>query len=175
MAINYVIGDAIRPPVSTGTRIIAHICNDAGGWGAGFVLALSQRDMRPEHAYHKWSTEPDFQLGNIQMVDYVEPGLYCANMIAQHGFGKTTDGAYIPPVRYLALVACLRKLQRQAESYVLPVSIHMPRIGCGLGGGTWDQVEPLLNYFIKFPVWVYDLPVISLPVGPSCGPNGCTV
>ena len=23
-------------------------------------------------------------------------------------------------------------------------SIHMPRIGCGLAGGTWDKIEPIL-------------------------------
>jgi O-acetyl-ADP-ribose deacetylase (regulator of RNase III) len=38
-------------------------------------------------------------------------------------------------------------------------SVHMPRIGCGLAGGTWDQIEPLIiatliNSVIS--VWVYD-------------------
>jgi hypothetical protein len=39
--------------------------------------------------------------------------------------------------------------------------IHMPRIGCGLAGGSWDQVEPLLETHLAragFNVWVYDLP-----------------
>jgi hypothetical protein len=35
-------------PSQQGLKIIAHICNDIGGWGKGFVLALSKKwkDMR---------------------------------------------------------------------------------------------------------------------------------
>lgn len=36
-AIHYVKGDATCP-MTPGTKIIAHICNDRGGWGKGFVL-----------------------------------------------------------------------------------------------------------------------------------------
>ena len=39
--------------------------------------------------------------------------------------------------------------------------IHMPRIGCGLAGGNWDQIEPLLEEHLAmagFDVRVYDLP-----------------
>jgi hypothetical protein len=35
----------------------------------------------------------------------------------------------------------------------------MPRIGCGLAGGTWDRIEPLVvSTFItkNIPVTVYD-------------------
>jgi hypothetical protein len=41
--------------------------------------------------------------------------------------------------------------------------IHMPRIGCGLAGGKWDQIEPLLEEHLAragFDVRVYDLPEI---------------
>jgi hypothetical protein len=37
----------------------------------------------------------------------------------------------------------------------------MPRIGCGLAGGNWDQIEPLLEEHLAlagFDVPVYDLP-----------------
>jgi len=37
----------------------------------------------------------------------------------------------------------------------------MPRIGCGLAGGSWDQIEPLLEEHLAgagFDVRVYDLP-----------------
>jgi len=26
----------------------------------------------------------------------------------------------------------------------LSASVHMPRIGCGLAGGRWDRIEPLI-------------------------------
>lgn len=28
----------------------------------------------------------------------------------------------------------------------LNVSVHMPIIGCGLAGGSWDQIEPILSH-----------------------------
>ncbi|MEU2680946.1 hypothetical protein ABZ638_29070 [Streptomyces sp. NPDC007107] len=31
------------------------------------------------------------------------------------------------------------------ESAGLGASVHMPRIGCGLAGGTWARVEPLVT------------------------------
>ncbi|MEU5820275.1 hypothetical protein [Streptomyces sp. NPDC047803] len=27
----------------------------------------------------------------------------------------------------------------------LGASLHMPRIGCGLAGGTWSRIEPLIE------------------------------
>jgi len=42
--IQYLKGDATDPKVH-GTAIVAHICNDKGGWGKGFVLAVSKRPV----------------------------------------------------------------------------------------------------------------------------------
>ena len=38
-ALRIIKGDATAPQGS-GTKIIAHVCNDQGGWGKGFVLAV---------------------------------------------------------------------------------------------------------------------------------------
>ena len=40
--LRYVTGDATVPQ-GGGPKILVHLCNDAGGWGAGFVLAVSRR------------------------------------------------------------------------------------------------------------------------------------
>ncbi|MBV9509840.1 MAG: Appr-1-p processing protein, partial [Caulobacteraceae bacterium] len=53
MAITYLKGDATQP-TGKGNKIIAHICNDLGGWGKGFVLALSKRWPQPEAAFRQW-------------------------------------------------------------------------------------------------------------------------
>ena len=44
--IRYVVGDA-RSPDSAGNKVIVHVCNDIGGWGKGFVIALSKRWPKP--------------------------------------------------------------------------------------------------------------------------------
>lgn len=42
MEINYIKGD-VTSPQTKGIKIIAHICNDIGGWDKGFVLTVSKR------------------------------------------------------------------------------------------------------------------------------------
>ena len=152
--IHYLIGDATRPQ-ATGHKIIAHICNDVGGWGKGFVVAISKRWPEPEREYRRWHGDGEgFALGEIQLVE-VEPDVQVANMIGQHGLSPTREG---PPIRYEAVESCLAKLAGKGQE--LSASIHMPRIGCGLAGGTWDRIEPLIERTLVatgVEVFVYDI------------------
>ncbi|MEY9859120.1 O-acetyl-ADP-ribose deacetylase (regulator of RNase III) [Catenulispora sp. GAS73] len=139
-AIQFIAGDATVPQAK-GPKIIAHVCNDRGGWGKGFVLALSARWKEPEKAFRKWHRERsrnDFGLGAVQVVA-VGRGLWVANMIGQHG---TKTGSAGPPIRYEAVDECLARLAEHAVE--LKASVHMPRIGCGLAGGKWGRIEPLV-------------------------------
>lgn len=152
----YLKGDATSPQAS-GIKIITHICNDIGGWGKGFVLAISKRWPEPEKAYREWHrnrSKNDFALGNIQIIQ-VEPYIYVANMIGQRGTktGRSTG----VPVRYEAIESCLEKLAEEVK--FLKVSVHMPRIGCGLAGGKWEQIEPLIEKTLldnNIDVYVYE-------------------
>ena len=49
--ITYIVGDATRP-IGDGPKIIAHCCNTVGAWGAGFVMAISNRWFEPSVAYN---------------------------------------------------------------------------------------------------------------------------
>jgi O-acetyl-ADP-ribose deacetylase (regulator of RNase III) len=161
MPITYLTGDATEPIAGEGIKIITHICNNAGGWGAGFVLALSAKWSKPEVAYKKWYKERNkrskytssriFTLGNIQLVK-VEDDILVANMIAQEHYKWINN---IPPIRYEALANCLDKLNNEIPHRS---TVHMPRIGCGLAGGKWKIVEAIINTNINKPVFVYDLP-----------------
>src|SRR5438128_1572890 len=135
--ITYLKGDATAPQAK-GVTVIAHVCNDRGGWGKGFVLAVSERWPGPEEAYRAWHrdrSENDFGLGAVQFVQ-VEPRTWVANLVAQHGLRGGSQG---PPIRYEAVEACLEKVATKAKE--LRASVHMPRIGCGLAGGKWQLVE----------------------------------
>ncbi|GGT11752.1 macro domain-containing protein [Streptomyces purpureus] len=138
--IDYVRGDATAPR-GKGVKIVAHVCNDLGGWGKGFVLALSRRWPEPEAAYRRWHRERaanDFGLGAVQCVQ-VGPYLWVANMVGQRGMRTGSKGV---PVRYEAIDTALGTLADKAVE--LGASVHMPRIGCGLAGGKWSRVEPLI-------------------------------
>jgi O-acetyl-ADP-ribose deacetylase (regulator of RNase III) len=74
------------------------------------------------------------------------------NMVAQAG---TRTGSKGPPIRYDALRTCLERVNDYAETF--KASVHCPRIGCGLAGGKWDMVEPVIQETLKDrDVYVYD-------------------
>ncbi len=154
--ITYIKGDATSPQAK-GVKLICHVCNDRGGWGKGFVLAISKRWAEPERAYREWHSkraENDFRLGSVQFVQ-VEPYVWIANMVAQHG---TKSGSKGPPIRYEAVAECLAKVAEKASE--MNASVHMPRIGCGLAGGSWSRIEPLIVEALcerGLSVTVYDL------------------
>lgn len=146
--IGFVVGDATRPIASPGPRCIVHVCNDVGGWGAGFVLAVSARWAAPEAVYR---AEDHLTLGSVQLVA-VEPQLYVANLIAQNGFPSRRNDCALD---YAALGRCLRTL---ADLTSRDWSYHMPRIGCGIAGGRWETVQGLVNQYLgDRAVTVYDL------------------
>lgn len=162
--IHYVTGDATVPQAE-GPVIIAHVCNDIGAWGSGFVMAVSGRWPEPEQEYHRWhETGASFALGRTQLVD-VGNGITVANMIAQHGTTGLPAADGRPPIRYLALGDCLKTVGEEAIRQ--GASVHMPRIGCGLAGGKWEQVEPLIEWALAsrgVRVLVYDLaPEVAVP------------
>lgn len=149
----YLKGDATLPKTD-GNKIIAHICNDIGGWGKGFVVAISKRWKAPEIAYREWhKAQIDFILGKIQVVQ-VEDDIFVANMIGQRGIGIMDNK---PPINYNAVESCLSNLSKNAQT--LQASVHMPRIGCGLAGGKWEIIEPIIQKTLlanDIETFVYD-------------------
>jgi O-acetyl-ADP-ribose deacetylase (regulator of RNase III) len=194
--IRYVTGDATEP-LGRGPRIIAHVCNDLGLWGAGFTGALSRKWREPEHEY-RTRAMAGLNLGTIQVTN-VANSIAVINMVAQRGVrGSSAEranteglraagltpttitgvlGLNRPPIRYDALAVCLQSVAAYAfymagfhvmetEVEIEPheptaASVHMPRIGCGLAGGKWEEVEPIIQRELVVrgvSVTIYDLP-----------------
>lgn len=152
----YTVGDATKPE-GEGKKIIVHVCNDMGAWGRGFVLAISRLSPAPERGFREWyrgREHNDFALGAVQFVS-VSPDIEVANMIGQHGIRALQD---VPPIRYTAVETALKTVGEKAQTE--NASVHLPRIGCGLAGGKWSEIEPLIERQIcasGVPVFVYDL------------------
>jgi len=158
MNILYQKGDATSP-ATEGNNIIAHVCNDIGGWGKGFVLAISAKWKEPEKYYRQWYKDgadtigAKFELGQIQLVQ-TGNNIWVANMIGQRDI-HTKNG--VSPIRYDAIEQCLDKLSTKAKE--LDATVHMPRIGCGLAGGQWEEIEPLIIKTLSsnsISTYVYD-------------------
>jgi O-acetyl-ADP-ribose deacetylase (regulator of RNase III) len=165
--ISYLVGDATDPQVP-GNKVIAHVCNDVGSWGRGFVLSLSKRWPTAETAYRRWHLEqdtesfPPLKLGEVQLVPVAHVGsppnwsrTYVANMVAQHGVGPNDEG--VPPIRCGALEECLNAVRLFVQDQLGYGTVHMPRIGCGLAGGRWSDIEPIVQRALTgIDVYVYD-------------------
>lgn len=155
MPIVYLKGDATEPK-GDGIKIIAHVCNDVGMWEAGFVLALRKWPMTKTAYRNPFIVGRGLQLGEIQIVP-VQNNVVVANMVAQNGVAWDPKN---PTIRYKELGLCLDKVIKYATD--MCGTIHMPRIGCGIAAGKWEEVEKVINDSLKkynndVNVYVYDL------------------
>ncbi len=79
-------------------------------------------------------------------------------MIGQHDIKPNQFD--VPQVRYGAIATCLKKVYKFSKTYTVDnkISIHMPRIGCGLAGGSWVVMEAVIKNSIPddIEVFVYD-------------------
>ncbi len=148
-------GDATFPH-GGGHKIIMHVCNNLGGWGAGFVMSLSKRWKLPEQEYKKWlAGKQNFKLGEVQFV-FVQTDISVANMLAQHGFRH--DEADPAVIEIKNLESCLEKVYLHAMEN--SSTVHAPKIASGLAGLKWEEVEPLIKKHLVnkgIDVTIYEL------------------
>lgn len=144
--IEYKQGDATVASVGEKTYIV-HICNNLGAWGAGFVLPLAKRYPKSREVY--FAHKRDLPLGTNQPV-YIDESVTIFNMIAQDGFPSREHPV---AVSYKALEKCLTEIGQIAAS--TGYTVQMPRIGCGIGGGRWQDVEGI----VKRTLCAQDVPV----------------
>ena len=157
MSLTYRIGDATCPRERPAA--IVHVVNDKGLWGAGFTAALDYAYLgRPGIEYRNWaqgrlqgSAEP-FGLDGV-LVQKLDDGLWLFHLCAQQGVGRGQRR-----VRYDSLEFCLEQVAAHPP-VDNNISFHLPRIGTGYGGGSWEIVEEILHRTIvpHFPTCVYDL------------------
>lgn len=144
--VHHVIGDVTEPIRKP--AIIAHVCNNVGGWGRGVVVPIGKKYPRAKKDYKALGT---YLLSEFQIVP-INDDLFIANMIAQDGL-HPKDG--VPPIRYESLEACLEHVQQWADAYHM--TVHMPRIGAGLAQGSWRKIEDLISSTARVDTYIYTL------------------
>lgn len=154
--IKYVRGDATKPYDTGSKQIIAHVVNDkTANWGGPFALAVRRKWSVAQSAFQEWAGgAKNLSIGNVHFVE-VSPQLTIATMIAQKGYGESKT----PRIRYNFLKKCLDKLADFAAEQ--NASVHMPRIGSGQAGGSWEVISELVEDALcdrDIIVYVYTLP-----------------
>lgn len=154
--IAYLQGDVLRPR-GTGPRMVLMLVNDAARrWGGGLAHTAARRFPGAQDAFSTWiSGLPRRErLGQALFTD-VGNGVTLASLVAQEGYGASNA----PRVRYTALSRALARVAEEAAR--LGASVHMPRLGAGGAGGSWDVVEGIVTDLLvdrDIPTTVYELP-----------------
>ena len=142
--IHYVKGDVTEASQS----IIAHGVNCQGAFGSGVAGAIRKKYPAVREAYllHEPKT-----LGTCQYVNHADK--IWVNAFTQENYGY--DGK-----EYASLVGvayCFENIAKYMKSHEL-TELAMPKIGCGLGGLDWKDVEHLINELLnEIDVYVYEL------------------
>jgi O-acetyl-ADP-ribose deacetylase (regulator of RNase III) len=134
--ITYVKGDATKPVQVN--ALIAHICNNNRQWGAGFVLALDKSHPHAKRDYAAMFRHSRPKLGAVSFAER-EGYLPIANMVAQD---NVTPDLKVR-VQYEALRECLKRVA--AYALLNECSVHMPRIGTGIGKGKWSIIQKIIE------------------------------
>ena len=154
--IKFVHGDVLDSRGSE-TKIVCQLVNDqARFWGGGVAKSSAQRFPKAQKEFSSWiiGIPRSQRLGAVHFAE-VEKSIVIASLVGQAGFGPSA----LPRIRYAALEHCFEQVRDYAS--MRSASVHMPRIGTGQSGGSWETVEELIREtFVTegIPVTVYDPP-----------------
>lgn len=131
--------------------IFCHQTNCFGKMGAGIARQIAAKYRAVAEKDREYCRTGNV-LGTILCVPTGD-GRTCVNMYAQYGYGtdqRQTD--------YFAFDCCLQELEKYLQTVPESTGIGFPdHIGCGLAGGDWDTVLPMLEQFasrVSQPVYI---------------------
>lgn len=132
---------------------IAHQVNDQGVMGSGVAKALYTKYPKVKEEYLKLYSNKfhESYLGSIQPVETEGKVIY--NIFSQVGYGHS--GKQYTHYGYLNV--CLHKLNYDLKSRGLNEIAFPYKFGCGLGGGDWDIVKPMILESLDVDVIFYKL------------------
>lgn len=141
MSVTYIKQDITA--ISSG--IIAHGVNEQGVMGSGVALAIRNKWPQVYERYLKHCR--GYHHGTADIIQ-INDGLYVANCYTQETYGRERR-RYADPT---AIQTSLQQVCLYSSLFdVRP--IFMPRIGCGLGGLSFEvDVQPVIEQLIyQFP------------------------
>jgi len=157
VSITYLRGDATATR-GTDPKLLVQVVNDSAfTWGGGgFAAAVKRRWPSAQKSFTAQvaADRSLLRLGSVVLCD-LEVDTTLVSIVAQRGYGLSAR----PRIRYGALREGLQGVFRIAKDR--NASVHMPRIGTGLAGGSWPVVEEIVSEVLiraGTRVVVYDRP-----------------
>jgi len=169
MTIIHKTGDLLE----TDCDVIAHGCNCFHTMGAGVAKALAQKWPQVLAADKESSYGDLTKLGTFTCAELYESRPWpkrsprrIFNLYTQFGYGVGCHLDYDALRRaLLAMKEATWVIARRGDDWTFancPIAmsrtIAMPRIDCGLAGGDWERVEPIIqSVFLDRDIVVYSL------------------
>ena len=124
--------------------ILVHGCNAQGVMGSGVALGVKKKFPNVYGAYREAFLDRELRVGRIFPVQVSReengaPKLVVVNAITQEYYG--TDRRHVD---YDGLKRCFKDIAVFANAHGIK-DIHFPLIGCGLAGGEWSVVAPIIE------------------------------
>ena len=142
--INYLTGDVTQAT----EQVIAHGVNCMGHFGSGVAGAIKRNHPYVRNQYLSLTSHV---LGTCQFVEY-ENKIWVNAHTQQH---KGYDGKQYADLS--AVAECFEEIADYMVAHHL-TTIAIPKIGCGLGGLEWADVEILVDGLLgDYEVSVYEL------------------
>jgi hypothetical protein len=119
--------------------------------GSGVAAGIKYTYPGAYSHYRKEYEDTGLRLGTNNIFP-VSATLVIVNAIGQEDFGSGKRF-----VSYDAIQECFEKLNDRIANSDFPREVHIPMIGCGLGGGSWTIIKSIIEDTSKYPVTVWTL------------------
>lgn len=151
-------GDLLK----SGCDIICHQTNCFGAMGAGIALQIKKQfpEVYSQYKQHCQKNDPAKLLGTIQSVR--AGNLVVINCFSQYNYSSVRKQTDYNAVR-LCMNAVKEFVLKKAKEFGRPVRVGFPdHYGCGLAGGDWSIVLPIIKEEldidgINLEIWKYSI------------------
>lgn len=159
--LRYARGGLIAAIESCEFDIAIHGCNVFNTMGSGVAAQLRARWPEIYEADVRFGYKGDpLKLGYYSEVSVplVSSGGVAFSCLIVNAYTQFDYGRGARFVEYCAVASVFSRIAMRYRSCERLPRLVMPRIGCGLAGGDWHQVERIIDVTLsEFPVTVVDL------------------
>ena len=129
------------------TGVIVHGCNARGVMGAGVAKAVKQRYPGAYTAYRHAYEEGGLSVG--QVIAYPVPnGNGALQLVIVNAIIQQTYGTDRRQVDYAGFERAFVQVAHITRTFGFQ-DVHLPLIGCGLAGGDWRVIEPIIRRTLR--------------------------
>lgn len=138
-------------------KYILHGCNAQGVMGSGVAKLIRAKYPSAYSVYLASKDKVEMKLGCVTYAEQ-DDGKVILNAITQDRYGHQPSWGKTVYVSYDAVRDCMQRINWLAGKAIESVSIAMPKIGSGLGGGDWNIISDIIETeSVNFQAVVYEL------------------